>query len=526
MYRHNGLLFSANGAANLLVDDPPQNAVKHQGWARDAFGYGYIKFAPQPVAYTYQGRTYTRDGALIVTGATPGARNDYADGYGALCRADGALYIGNPSGNRKNQGWLINPNGSAAIDGFGFFLGLGDKGSGEVNLVPEFGTGSATFTRATPATTVNSAGLIVSVASGVPRSWYWPDTLVYGGYLAEPARTNLCLQSEDISTTWANVASTESVDATTAPDGAATADKIEETAVSDAHYVQQTFVKAAAATAYAYSIWIKASDRTFAWMQIDDNAGNGAVVFFNLSTGAISSAAAGFGTPFTSISANIIAYPSGWYRCALLSTSNTATDLRITVGPSPDGTTQSYLGVAGSGIFVWGAQLEAGSYATSYIPTTTASVTRNADVLTYPFTGNADATQGTAYAELGAEWATSPNAIAIGVSENADGTVLGRTLNGDSSGIAIRDGTSVCIKTGLTNLLTGSRKRATSWGGSGLAATGDGATPATTAFDGAIGSAGFGVGCTPAGAAQWSGPIKNVAIYRKQLADAQLIDMT
>jgi hypothetical protein len=87
-------------------------------------------------------------------------------------------------------------------------------------------------------------------------------------------------------------------------------------------------------------------------------------------------------------------YGNGWYRISW--TSPTITNLNkytIRVGSTGDGV---------SGIFVWGAQVETGSIATSYIPTTTAAVTRNADVISVSgaVSGCIGQTQGTLYAEV------------------------------------------------------------------------------------------------------------------------------
>lgn len=171
------------------------------------------------------------------------------------------------------------------------------------------------------------------------------------------------------------------------------------------------------------------------------------------------------------------------------------------------------------------ANLEAGTFPSSFIPTEGSAVTRNADVLTYPFSGNADATVGAAYAELGTLWSTGPsNQIAIALGASGWPLYLGAAA---STAIRIFDGTNSPSKTGLSAMVTEPRKRASSWGGSTLLITGDGQTPASGTFDGDFNaSASFGIGTVPAGGAQWFGTIKNVRIWTRQFSSAQLQAIT
>ena len=104
---------------------------------------------------------------------------------------------------------MINLWGQAAggAGSLSFLLPLTDSGAGAVNTVPVSSGGSptATFVRATTAWTKLSTGLWAQVAIGVARSAYLGATTAvgaYGGYFCEGQRTNLCLQSRDLSTTW------------------------------------------------------------------------------------------------------------------------------------------------------------------------------------------------------------------------------------------------------------------------------------------------------------------------------------
>ncbi len=270
------------------------------------------------------------------------------------------------------------------------YLDFTDLGAGAVNTTPAFGTVSPTFTRATTATTIGSDGLVLKgIASGVARAYYDPTTLTYLGYLAEGARTNVTIQSEDFSTSWAASEVTVDTNVAVAPDGATTADKSEETTANSIHRLQIANTIGTGAT--TASVWAKQAERT-RFRIIINNAtdGNVGFVVFDVSTGTVVAETAGTGT--------IKAYPNGWYRCTATATT-TAANSTTNLDLIESGTTGSYVGVLGSGMYFWGAQTELGTFASSYIPTTTAAVTRNADVLTYPTTGWLNASAGTIFSQ-------------------------------------------------------------------------------------------------------------------------------
>lgn len=242
-----------------------------------------------------------------------------------------------------------------------------------------------TFTRTTgvsnPATYVNSSGYVTSATNNQPRFDYNPITLVCKGLLIEESRANLCLYSEDISQSpWAFTRSSYSLDAAVSPANTTTADKlIENTAASNTHYVATTFA-GTAGTTYTASIFLKAGERTQFRLRFTGTA-SFADVYFDLSAGTILATVAGSGT--------ITSYGNGWYRCTITG----ASDLTGTcsfINYLCVGGTSIYTGNGSSGVYLWGAQLEAGAFATSYIPTTTTALTRNADLASMTGTNFSD----------------------------------------------------------------------------------------------------------------------------------------
>jgi hypothetical protein len=180
--------------------------------------------------------------------------------------------------------------------------------------------------------------------------------------LMEPQRTNINLQSEDFSG-WNKLQTTVAVNTTIAPSGILTADSLLETAVPNQH-IAFTDTVALSGTQYTFSIYAKSIGGRN--IQVLGSSGFSGSVMVDLSNGNILSG--------SGVVSNV---GNGWFRISITATTTT-TVIRIILY-SLDGTTTSFVGDVTKGVSIWGAQIEAGAYPTSYIPTTSASVTRNAD---------------------------------------------------------------------------------------------------------------------------------------------------
>jgi len=244
----------------------------------------------------------------------------------------------------------------------------GYKASKAYSLKPTDGSGDLTFTRASTATRVNSSGLIESVATGVPRIDYTGGGC--GKLLLEPQRTNLLLQSEAISTSpWILTRSNVTTNNTTSPSGTATADVLFANGTGSlGSWLRQ--VVSAITGAFSMSIYAKQGTSPFLQVRLD---GLGAVIF-DLSNGTIKASSVVVGS-IVSVGSD------GWYRCTISGTATGQTIPLFMVGNSSM-TLVNWFTTLGDSLYLWGAQLESGSYPTSYIPTTTTAVTRVGDLAT------------------------------------------------------------------------------------------------------------------------------------------------
>lgn len=195
--------------------------------------------------------------------------------------------------------------------------------------------------------------------------------------MSAASRTNLALQSSNFATTWGASNITVTVNAYTAPDGTLTADALLEAATNTTHPVSQSGITVPAATGdFTFSLFFKPNlTRTFAALTIQETLGNTQLSqVFNLGTGALG-VTTSVGTNWANLRASITPAAQGFYRCTVTGTKlNAATGMIVSLRPLSGDNLNSYLGVVTDGVTVWGAQFEAGSLPTAYVPTTTATV--------------------------------------------------------------------------------------------------------------------------------------------------------
>jgi len=225
-----------------------------------------------------------------------------------------------------------------------------------------------------------TAAVSVGPVANVPRLDYLNSSCPR--LLLEPQRTNLVTYSEQFAN-WQNAGGTTTANTAVSPSGYQDADTL-----TGARF-QTGFATSQQYTASCFAKKVDGDNKLV--LRLDVPALKSAQ--FDLATGTIDSVSADY-------AATITPYGNGWYRCTITTPASTVISNYVIVSASGGGLST----------YVWGAQLEAGAYATSYIPTLGAAVTRGADTYQKGGFGNTS-TAGTLYYEFEATKIDSSNGM-------------------------------------------------------------------------------------------------------------------
>ena len=404
-------------------------------------------------------------------------------------------------GNMLKGGGVLNPDGLALDLAFAL-----DK-----TLTARKGPTPA-FTRSSTATFVGSNGLIQSAIINAPRFDHDPVTGVCKGLLREESRTNLLRESQslDNSTFWQGSSAGLAITANnqTSPDGALNAETISVSGPSTQGFYQS--VACTAGTVYTFSFYLRLGTLLAADFRIavrDDTAGTFIVVDVVPSV-----------TPVT----------SEWRRITYTFTTPTNC---TTVRP------YIFRNTATGTFFAWGAQLEVGGEATSYIPTTTSAAVRSADVCSIEganFTSFYNPSEGTLYVEVYSESKSSATgspsffSVSDGTVDNAL-AIIRSSASDNAAAPVTSSGAAQFNSNIITNAFQsgGLKKLALAYKTNDLAFSAIGSSPlldtlATIPANLTIAA----IGSWPANSRHANGHIARIQYFRKRLSNAKLQKLT
>lgn len=233
------------------------------------------------------------------------------------------------------------------------------------------------FSRAGVAGHFDGAGVMRFATADQPRFDHHPISHALRGLMVEPEATNLLSASAEFNASvWINTWVVLTANATLAPDGTMTADRVADRGGKSGPHSLHMLTRLAASMPHTVSVFAKAAERrrfeiygsTAAWAENSS-------AMFDLASGSVTSLSGAF------TGAKITDVGGGWYRCEATGMSNAVTSLTgaaVRFGLVTDDGLNTYMGVAGLGLSLWRAQLEVG-VGTSHLPTGVILATRAAD---------------------------------------------------------------------------------------------------------------------------------------------------
>lgn len=344
-----------------------------------------------------------------------------------------------------------------------------------------------------------------------PRFDYDPVTKVARGLLIEEQRANLLLQSNDFQTSWSPTNITRTPNSILSPEGVVNGVKIEATATATAILYQQI---TATSTFASLSVYVKqgtgaTTANTFGIRNFTTAIN---LVFGNLnySTGVFTYTVGSTGVVIRNAG-------NGWWRVEI------SVSAGITAGDLIGGYVGLTGGVATAGdfLYAYGAQLEAGAFATSYIPTVGSTATRNADSATIPAGTWYNTAAGTWY--FNGETQTFPRYLIV---DNSGTAKYPMYVHSAAGGIGNFDGTNLTL-TGNNTTARTTFKAATTYSGSIATAVLNGGTVATGTYNGAFSTiATFKLGGATGAGGEIDGHIQSIRFYPTALSSVSQQSIT
>jgi hypothetical protein len=325
----------------------------------------------------------------------------------------------------------------------------GIKAGKAYSILPTNGAGDFDVTRNTTKTRKNRLGLIETVAANVP-SLNYDSVDDVPSILLEPQRTNLLGYSEDFTQgIWIKQGSFIDANVITSPSGVQNASLLRENTATQEHTLVIALATINANIAHTYSGFFKNNGADITMSVRNTFFTSGALVTFNLLNG--TSGSINIQGTGTLVSSSIEPYINGYYKCSItVIVDATSTGLRVQlILNKRSNNSNNYLGDGVSGVYIWGQQLEQGSYATSYIPTLGSAVTRNQDLLSK--TGISDLigqNEGVLFIEsiaLANESITRQISISDGTADNI--IVIGYGASPNQLGLVVKQGPTTIFST-------------------------------------------------------------------------------